>query len=98
MSDNYIGLVMVRHPGLQKTVYLFEAPAFNGLKKGDSVLCRTVNGNKIGTVVHTDNVIPDSDAFKMWVDVTNAKLPLKRIEGVFDKCKYKDEKESDDNA
>lgn len=92
--NEWTGLVIVRHPEYTNAekVYLYEAPAFNGLKKGDKVLCR-VKENRlvVGVVVHTDNVEKGSAAVDMWADVTNATLPLKRIEGIFEKCSYKDE-------
>lgn len=94
MQNEWTGLVIVRHPEYTNAekVYLYEAPAFNGLKKGDKVLCRIKKDRLvIGVVVHTDNVEKGSSAVDMWADITNTTLPLKRIEGIFDKCKYKDE-------
>lgn len=95
MNNEWLEVVIVRHYLNSDKIYLFEAPAFSGLKKGDIVLCRTANGVKQGTVVHTDDVEKDSASFQMWVDITNAKLPLKRIDGVFNKCSYKDEQGGD---
>lgn len=93
MQNEWTGLVIVRLPNINsEKVYLFEAPAFTGLKKGDKVLCRhRKNGFTVGVVVHTDSVEKGSAAVDMWVDVTNSTLPLKRIEGIFEKCSYKDE-------
>lgn len=98
MQNEWTGLVIVRHPEYTNSekVFLYEAPAFMGLNKGDKVLCRVKKDRlAVGVVVHTDNVEKDSASFQMWVDITNAKLPLKRIDGVFNKCSYKDEQGGD---
>ena len=97
MQNEWTGLVIVRHPEYtnKEKVYLYEAPAFTGLKKGDKVLYRVKTDRLVvGVVVHTDNVEKGSAAVDMWADVTNATLPLKRIEGIFEKCSYKDEEEA----
>mgnify|MGYP000757561682 FL=1 len=94
MQNEWTGLVIVRHPNSEK-VYLYEAPAFTGLNKGDKVLCRVKKDRlAVGVVVHTDNVEKGSASVDMWADVTNATLPLERIEGIFEKCRYKDEEEA----
>ena len=95
---DWIGVTVVQYNGNSRP-YLFEMPAwYSDIKEGNRVVCRTENGFNEGTVVFADTVEPGSQKFDMLTKICNATLPLKRIESVYMKVTYKDEKESDDNA
>lgn len=98
MSD-YIDLVLCKHPMNEKT-YLFRAPAFSHLKKGDGVFVETRKGEQLAEVINswTGNV-DDGEFMEFIKDCTHAKFPLMRITGklelkTFD---YKEEDEIDGN-
>ena len=48
--NEYFDFVLIKHDGCDKN-YLFRAPAFSHLKKGDMVTVDTKNGEKMVTVV-----------------------------------------------
>lgn len=91
-KEKFIGLVFVRHNEYSNKIYLFQAPAWSNLKKGDLVMCKTSNGLKQGIVVAADDFTVDSEDFNKWVDIANARLPLKNIAGVFKPFVYEEEK------
>lgn len=91
MSE-WVDLVIVRFHENQTRVYLFQAPAWSHLRKGDLVMCDTANGTKIATVVTSDTAEQDKkEVVGMWADVCCATFPLKRIKGRFTDFKYPDE-------
>lgn len=51
MTD-YFDFVLAKHNDCDRT-YLFRAPAWSGLKKGDSIKVETKRGQKLATVVST---------------------------------------------
>lgn len=71
--------------------YLYRAPAWSHLEKGDLVLCRIGKALTQAKVVASDNVEIGGEKFNTWVDIANADLPLPKIDGVFKPFKYKDE-------
>lgn len=91
LNEKYVELVFVRHNEYPQKNYLFQAPAWSGLKKGDLVMCETSKGLKQGKVVAADDFVVDSKDFNTWVDIANAKLPLAKIAGVFKSFEYEDE-------
>lgn len=95
LNEKYVELVFVRHNECSSKIYLFQAPAWSSLKKGDLVMCKTSNGLKQGTVVAADDFTVGSEDFNTWVDIANARLPLKKIAGVFKPFVYEDEEKEE---
>lgn len=94
--SKWVDLVIVRFYENQTRVYLFQAPAWSGLKKGDVVLCDTAKGAKIATVIASNTVERDEEeTVKMWADICCAKFPLKTIKGKFKEFEYPDEEGGD---
>lgn len=95
MSE-WVDLVIVRFYENQTRTYLFQAPAWSELKKGDIVLCNIAKGTKIAIVVASDTVMRDQkETVEMWADICCAKFPLKTIKGKFKEFEYPDEKGGD---
>ena len=98
MASEWIDLVIVRHNMREKAIYLFEAPAWSGLEKGDIVKCQTSSGLVDGFVVHKESVeINNKEAIETWCNICGAKVPLKRLEGKFNKFVYSDEQEPEES-
>ena len=97
MSRDWTGIVIVRLSEYSKKIYLFETPAFSGLKKGDTIICDTSHGEKVAKVVASDSVEIDKVADHLWLDLCGASLPLKKVKGRFEAYNYPDA-EGEDNA
>ena len=76
--SKFVDLVLVRHTENERT-FLFQAPAFSHLKKGERVLVSTMTGSAEGTVVASETFDDGSDAFAFIVQATGAYLPLRRV-------------------
>ena len=101
MSNNYVDLVLIKHPAsamyTNNNVFLFEAPKFTHLEKGEKVICVTKNGEAEGEVVNSITVTTDSDEYKFAIDATGATLPLAKIKARIRliEFEYEDEEESE---
>lgn len=88
----YIQLVFVKFSGrFLDGKFLYQAPAWTDLKKGDLVMCDTVDGLKQGTVVATDCFEIGGKDYCNWIDIAETKQPLKKIAGIFKKLDYPDD-------
>ena len=78
---DYVDLVLVRHFS-SPSLFLFQAPGFSGIEKGDVVFCETIYGDcwlSYGMVMAVDTCAEGSSPFNMAVISNNAVLPLKKI-------------------
>lgn len=91
----YIDLVSCKH-SKNGNVFLFQAPAWSHLKKGDDVIVDTIRGEHPAFVVDAITVDIDSDTFNFIVDSMEATLPLKRVLKKFDYKTF--EYEEDENV
>lgn len=93
MSD-YVTFVVCRHDGNDRN-FLFYAPAFTTLEKGDKVLVKTCKGEQIATVVTScASACTGSDVEQTLRTLCGAEgKELKRVIGkfVFRKFDYGDE-------
>ena len=93
---NYIDLVACKHANNDK-VFLFRAPRFSYLNKGDMVIVETKNGESEATVEASRTVdLHDNDFVEFICCLSGAELPLKRV---LKKVTYRefDYMEEDDN-
>ena len=92
MSD-FMDLVICKHDNNSK-VFIFRAPAWTGLKKGDRVLVETKKGEAEATVEKTYTVdVSNKDSFEFILMAGGVSLPLKRVlkRVMFIELDYKDE-------
>ena len=84
----YIDLVLVKHKPTDHETYLFQAPRWSGLKKGDEVVVETSRGEKHGVVIdcHTTSPEYDTNEFGFIITASKATLPLKKV---LQKVEYK---------
>ena len=96
MSGEYIDVIAVRHDEqIYDKVYLFQAPAWSGLRPGDKVIVETENGDKTATVLGCttcDNDKNNKDTAFMLV-LANATWPLKKVKARIDVVNFKYENE-----
>lgn len=89
--NQMIDLVLCSHalPGGQK--FLFQAPAFSCLEKGDRVLVDTKHGESDAFVVSACTVRIDSDECDMILKCAGATEPIRKVIGktVLTKFDYK---------
>ena len=86
MAD-FIDLVGCKHSNNDK-VYLFYAPKFTHLDKGDKVIVETKKGNAEATVEASYTIDPDyNDLMELILSLSGAELPLKKV---LKKIKYID--------
>ena len=76
--SQYIDLVLCKHPTYER-LFLFRAPAWAILNKGDKVIVDTRNGEKEAVVVNKITVDPTSDTYQFMLDATGARDPLKTV-------------------
>jgi hypothetical protein len=91
--DNYFDFVLCTVEDSQKT-YLFHAPAYSSLEKGDPVIVETVNGNKQGTVIGCMTLCKDEvDKIDFIMNATGASKDVKKVLSKieFKSFKYKEE-------
>ena len=74
----YIDLVLCKHPN-DGRYFLFQAPSFSYLKKGQLVMCETKKGECEAEVVNSVTVEAESELFNFIVDMCKATTPLKRV-------------------
>lgn len=86
MAD-YIDLVACKHMNNDRS-FLFKAPKFSYLDKGDKVMVETKHGNAEATVEASYTIDPeDNDLMKLILSLNGAELPLKKV---LKKIKYID--------
>ena len=75
----YIDLVACKHPNYNKA-YLFKAPQFSHLEKGDKVIVETENRDAEAEVVATYTIGGDDDElWSMFIALSGAEIPLKKV-------------------
>ena len=82
----YIDLVLCKHSESGK-LFLFEAPPFSYLAKGDEVIVETRHGETSATVRMSYTVEAESKAYDFIVEAAGATHPLKRV---LKECQYKE--------
>ena len=93
----YITLVLAHHRENTNARYLWEAPEYSGLEKGDLIVVETQYGDKEAIVDAVLEDTPDDEGILFALEV--AKVPsidaLKRVKGKykFKEMTYKHEKE-----
>lgn len=95
MSE-YIDLVCCKHEGNPQP-FLFRAPAWSNLKKGDGCIVETKNGQYLAKVENCITISPNSDSDELLFILQGygATLPLKKV---LKKITYKEFKyEEDEN-
>ncbi len=76
--NDVIGLVLCKHRNEGKK-YLFRAPAYSSIDKGDTVVVEDQNGETMATVVGYADVIVGNEEYEMILECCGATLPLKRV-------------------
>ena len=76
--SNYFDFVLVRLANDRN--YLFRAPAFSSIDKGDIVICETTRGESMGTVV-SSMTLSESDPEKVdfVMNATGANDEVKKV-------------------
>lgn len=100
MDEFRVDLVLCRHDtACDKKNYLFYAPAWSGLHKGDRVFCATIHGRREAVVENVITVRVDSDIFEFACAASGAYLPLKRVVAkiIVEEMKYTEEEENADD-
>ena len=94
----YIDMVLVKHKEVGEP-YLFVAPAFSHLERGDNVLCSTEKGDQTGIVISSVTVDELGDEFK-FIRQMNCMRRLKKIKAkvTITELKYEEEKDGTDNS
>ena len=78
MSD-YFEFVLVKHEGCDKP-YLFRAPAFTHLKKGDMVVVDTKRGLQMANVLGAIDVSKDDiESINFIMEATGADTDVKKV-------------------
>lgn len=79
-EDREIRVVEVKHiNGNNDKTFLFECPVEKELAVGDIVTVETCKGETEGRVISIANFKTKSDSFKMLINFSGAKLPLKHV-------------------
>lgn len=92
---SYIELVVCKHPNCDRK-FLFYAPAWTGLDKGNEVIVDTKNGEKTAIVMTKADVEKNSEEYRFILELAGATLPLRRVLKV---VRYKEIRyEEDDNV
>lgn len=92
-NETYVDFVIIRHEGCDKK-YLFYAPAFSRLEKGDLVKVETKNGVQLATVVSSMTVKKDDQrSIDFVMESMSAPKEVKRVlsRGIFSKFEYEEE-------
>lgn len=77
--NQYVDFVLCKHENSDKT-YLFRAPAFSGLKKGNQVIVDTKYGQKIATVVSSVLVdVENEPMIDFIMNATHAESDVKKV-------------------
>lgn len=77
--NQMIDLVACTHDVHGGQKFLFKAPAFSCLEKGDRVIVNTQFGDKDAYVVCACTVRENTDQYDMIIKCSGAKEPLKRV-------------------
>ena len=74
----YLDLVLIKHEECDR-LFLFKAPGFSHIEKGDEVICETKFGKQkaVAESVMTINTNIEDKAYQMILDAAGAKEPLK---------------------
>lgn len=90
----YMDYVTVVHESSLQP-YLFIAPAFSGLQKGDSVIVETSRGRQWAQVKAVTTINIEDDIAYFIIKSTGAKSPLKRVlqKVIYQDFEYEDEDE-----
>lgn len=93
----YIDMVLVKHEEIGKP-YLFIAPAFSHLNRGENVICSTEKGDQTGIVISCITVDELGDEFK-FIRQMNGMRSLKRIKAkiTINEMVYEEEKDGTDH-
>lgn len=91
----YIDLVLCQHPNDNRN-FLFVAPAWSRLQRGDNVMVDTRNGKCLAIVQDTALVEKDSDLYIFIVTASKATLPLKKVISKIEYHEFEYEEESDE--
>ena len=79
MRKDYVDFVLCNHEGSEKN-YLFYAPAFSGIQKGNQVVVDTKNGTKVVNVVSVATVPRDNLQFIDFImNATGADNDVKKV-------------------
>lgn len=80
MSE-YIDLVLVKHHETDYETYMFQAPRWSDLKKGDEVIVETCIGEQKAKVIDSYTISTDynEEEFNFILTASKAKLPLKKV-------------------
>lgn len=102
MSNREFGVVFVRFGKVSGKAYMFEAPTYNGIQEGDTVIVHNSEGEEVpGIVVGVDyiNTRYKEDDYKRYLAITGATEPLKRIIAkiVRKDMEYEEEEEKKDD-
>lgn len=96
MSQKYIDLVLCKHDGHEK-FFLFCAPAFSGLKKGDRVIVETIKGESEATVERSYTISKErDDEFEFILVASGAYLPLRKVLKKIEYIEFEYEEESNE--
>ena len=74
----YIDLVICKHP-VDSRHFLFQAPRFSYLKKGDQAVVDTARGEQTAFVIDAITCVEGSDEFNFIVTALKATTPLKKV-------------------
>ena len=78
-KQEYVDFVLCKHENSDNT-YLFRAPAFSGLKKGNQVIVDTQYGQKVVTVVSVVLVATDNQPLIDFImNATHANSDVKKV-------------------
>ncbi len=97
MGTSYVDLVLVSHTN-DKERYLFQAPGFSYLKKGDRVYVNTKYGEREGKVVKAIPIIKYSDEYYFILSCCNATLPLCKVTAKLNTVPFVYAEESEEEA
>lgn len=92
--NNYIGVAVVdKLSSCQR--YLYQAPAWKNIKKGDEVICETENGKRSGIVIDFITLEKNADYLNFLLNAMSTTSPLPKILSIvrYDDVNY----ESKDN-
>lgn len=77
-SSNFIDLVVCKHSA-NDNAYVFQAPAFSLLRKGDKVIVETKQGEQMAEVERVYTARNSGEELDFILIASGATLPLKRV-------------------
>lgn len=92
-----IDLVLCEHDLNKGKKFLFQAPMFSYLEKGDKVVVDTKYGEQVATVLASCSVGKGTEQYTMIVQACGATEPIKKVISkiTYRKFEYSDEGESE---